>query len=383
MRRAWTIAIVLVGGLVLFLALRSQSDPTYNGSTISQWIDRAAPGGGPWIPGGERELDLAVSHLGARAIPVLVRKIGDERWLKQDKLFALQRHLPLSLQYSRLFQTLQRRVADDEMRAQARSFAAGRALASLGTNALPALPGLMRLFRGQNAVSFPGAYAAGEVLVRLGQPAFLEILKCLADPKFANPLFAVQLIGRMHRMQRLGDEGAAAVPLLCERLRPGNSALAVACADTLGELRAGPVLAVPALNEALTNALQSGDVSLSRKSAEALGQFGLSASNSVPVLCAALNSSDGITTEEAARALGRIRTGQDLAVPALLDYLRRNGSHHRRFAIEGLSGYRAAGPMVVGQLRAALQDEDHDTRAIAKQALERVTVSEPLPVQPR
>jgi HEAT repeat protein len=111
-----------------------------------------------------------------------------------------------------------------------------------------------------------------------------------------------------------------------------------------------------------------------------LGTFGVSASNAVPVLCVALKSTDGITTEEAARALGQIRAREDLAVPALIDYLKASGSRHHKFAIEGLSGYSTAVPQTIPLLQSALNDADHDTRAVAQQALARIGLYNKQPI---
>ena len=373
-RGAWVAITGLLACLAVFLALRPAADPSYQGKTLSEWIDRAASDGGAWGRRAPKALEQAVSHLGPRALPVLVRKIGDERWLKQYSLFKLQRRLPRFVLSSHFFATLERKVADDEMRAQSRSFVAARALASLGTNAEPALPELMRLLGKQNSFV---SYSAREALQGIGRPALPELLKCLSDPGFANLIAAVQLIGSI---QGLGEAAASAVPVLCNHLRQGDPDLARACADTLAQLHVSPELAVPALSETLTTAMQKTDVLLSRKCAEALGTFGASASNAVPVLCAAFKSTDGITTEEAARALGRIGAREDLAVPALVDYLKVSGSRHHKFAIEGLSGYNGALRQTVPLLQAALNDADHDTRAAAQQALARIGLSNKEPL---
>ena len=366
-----------LAGMALFLAARPAADPSYNGRTLSQWIDRAASGGGAW---GARapeviELDQAVSHLGRSALPVLVRKLGEEGWLSQVTFSKLQRRLPRRLQTSHLFLVLQRKVAEDETRAYARSSVAARALASLGTNAQPALPALMRLFRKQH--SYFVSYSAGEAIAGIGKPALPEVFRCLSDPGFAFPLAAVQLLGQM---RGVGEAAGPAVPILCQKLHQRDSTLATACAETLAELRASADRAVPALSETLITAVQETNVLLSRKCAEALGIFGITASNAVPALCFALKSIDGITTEEAARALGRIGARQDLAVPALIDYLKASGLRHHKYAIEGLSGYSEAAQQIRPLLRAAVSDEDHDTRAIARQALARIGLDDPEPV---
>jgi len=132
---------------------------------------------------------------------------------------------------------------------------------------------------------------------------------------------------------------------------------------------------VSALAEALTNAMEKSDVILSRKCAEALGKFGRGGGEAVPLLCAALKNSDGITTAEAARALGKIGVHSEVAVPALIEYLSA-GTVHRKYAIEGLLGYGEAARGAIPLLHDALQDEDHDTRAVAEETLQRLGQAE-------
>ena len=245
-----------------------------------------------------------------------------------------------------------------------------RALIVLGAAVKPAIPSLIQGFCYSH--NWYSRHLIGEVLGGLGADALPQLLQSFSDPKFSNYLAAVYVIGEM---RTVGDAGIAAVPVLCRYLQGNDESLGIACADTLGTLGVAPALAVPALVNALTNALQAGDVLLSRKCAEALGKFRGNSSNAVPVLCAALDSADGITTEEAARAVGQIGTDASIAVPALLKYLRRE-KRHRKYAIEGLSGYGAAAREAIPALQETLLHEDHDTRALAAELLLKLTQSQ-------
>jgi HEAT repeat protein len=247
-----------------------------------------------------------------------------------------------------------------------RASSAERALLFLKADIRPALPDLIRIFRSRSE-SF-GAYRAANVLAGLGKQAFPKVMETISDPHFSNYFAGATLLGRM---QDLGETGAAAVPFLCHHLKDGGGTLTMVCVGALGNLAAAPDEAVPVLVEALTNAMERSDVMLSRKCAEALARFGKRGGEAVGALCAALKSPDGIASAEAARALGKIGAHGEIAVPALIEYLSASPLH-RKYAIEGLLGYGAAVGDAIPLLRDALQDEDHDTRAVAQEALDRL-----------
>jgi HEAT repeat protein len=244
----------------------------------------------------------------------------------------------------------------------------------MGAQARPALPELMRVFRdpGQWSGMAQGGHRAGNVLSGLGKEALPQILDCFSEPQFTNGRVVI-LVDVIRHMPNVGEAGNRAVPILCDLLARNDPSLGPPCVEALGNLAAAPDLAVPAITTTLTNALAASDTTLSRKSAEALGKFGHDASNAVPVLCLALKSPDGITTEEAARALGKIGASSDMAVPALIEYLKQSTPKHRKYAIEGLAGYGDAAGEAASLIGEALQDEDHDTRSVARQALEQLT----------
>ena len=71
-------------------------------------------------------------------------------------------------------------------------------------------------------------------------------------------------------------------------------------------------------------------------------------------------------------ALGKIGAHGELAVPALISYLRDGGARHRKYAIEGLIPYGEAAREGIPLLREALDDPDHDSRALAQAALQKL-----------
>jgi hypothetical protein len=356
-------AACLLAAVGLYVALNWEAEPSYKGRRLTEWMDdtMVAPGTKPRAT--DREWEEAIKQMGSKAAPLLVKWLENRPGVAARAVFAIRDAAPLSLRYSRMMLWLARTV-EPAPRSDFRTFYAERALLLLHKDALPALPVLMRMFRSTERWS--GAYRAEGVLASLGTAAFPEVLKCASDPKFKNMESWVRVVGRM---RDLGPAATQVVPILCRLLKKDVN-LRSACIYALGDLGAMPELAVPALVGELTNALQVPDVFLSRKSAEALGKFNMQAGEAVPILCVALKSPDGITTEEAARALGRIGAKGDIAVPALSDYMRN--TRHRKYAVEGLAAYGAEAREAVPLIEDALSDGDHDTRELAKAALQRI-----------
>ena len=351
------------------------TEPSYKGRTLSEWLDASFT-----VPSNSRaelnrqEAEEAIQQMGSDAVPFLVKWLCDDPTIASRRLSKIQNHLPPSLQRSWIMVRLERKISAREMRAELRAWSAETALIRLGPAARPALTQLMRVFRDPRQWS-PGqtGYRAANVLSGLGKEALPQILQCFSDPQFTNGRIWI-LVDVIRRMSNLEGAGDRAVPILCDLLARNDPNLHQGCVEALGNLAAAPTLAVPALSATLTNALATPDIILSRKCAEALGKFGPNASNAVPVLCLALKSPDGITTEEAARTLGKIRAFGEVAVPALIQYLKESNAKHRKYAIEGLTGYGSAAAEATPLIRDALLDEDHDTRSVARQALEQLTL---------
>ncbi|HLH57469.1 MAG TPA: hypothetical protein VKY92_28070 [Verrucomicrobiae bacterium] len=354
-------AFLLLVGVVLVCLPRAE--PSYNGIQLSQWLDK----GGPMAAFSLRispEQETAIRHMGPDALPWLVNFIDAEPWFNSRRLLKILRFSPKWAQ-TRWGGRLMQKAQENEFRSQARAAAAANALRALGAAARPALPRLLEIYR--TRPDWIGAYRVPEVLAEFGPDVLPPVLAMMSDPGFSNKVSAIQLIGRM---RHLGTAAASAVPIVCDCLAQSDLSLQTASIDTLGALHARADISVPALVSALTNAVESSNVVVSRKCAESLGQFDSAASNSVPDLCYALRCSDGITSEEAARSLGRIRGLPDIAVPALIEYFNAENRRHCKYALEGLNGYGVVASPAAPLARQALADPDHDTRALAASFLQ-------------
>jgi HEAT repeat protein len=362
---------VLLAGLIIGgWMLRRFGQPSFQGKTLSEWLDRSGPNFGI----GSRALAderAAVRQMGPKTIPYLIDWFDDEPLFNSRSLTKVLRFLPARFVTPSISARLMQRAQDNELRYQLRAAAAADALGILGEQARPAIPGLIRVLRKQR--NWYSTSRAAEVLSKLGPVALPGLLNVLMDPTFSNQVTIVQLLGWMGNP---GPAGQPFVAILCGYLAGSDSRLQVASIETLGSFGLSPEQSVPALVNSLTNAIEKSDVTVARKSAEALGQFGTNASSGVPALCKAQENSDGITTEEAARALGHIGTAPELAVPALMTYFHAENTHHRKYAIEGLTGYGAAAREAVPLAREALTDPDHDTRALAAAFLQTVSTGQ-------
>ena len=363
--RSWIIVVAL---LITFVAtgllLRRNSEPSYKGTKLSEWLDQ----GGPMFAFSAKitpEQETAIRYMGPKALPFLVDWVDSEPWLNSRRLLQILKFIPASSQTSRWRGRLMQKAQDNELRAELRAAAAAKALHLLGSDARPAIPRLIETFRARR--QWYSTYRIGEVLEDFGPEALPGLLKMLSDPAFTNQIAVVEVIGRMHR---LGPAAFPAVPFLCGYLGQSDARLRMASVESLAALGVCPEQAVPTLVRTFTNAMANSEVMLARRCAEAIGQFHAGAAAAVPALCSALKDSDSITTEEAARALGRIGTGPELGIPALLEYLQGQDKRHRKYAIEGLTGYGAAARPAAPLLREVLLDGDHDTRELAAALLQ-------------
>ena len=121
--------------------------------------------------------------------------------------------------------------------------------------------------------------------------------------------------------------------------------------------------AVPALIQALIQALGDSDWAVRRAAAEALGDLG--DSQAVPPLIQALGDSGWDVRRAAAEALGAV--GDPQAIPALIKALGNDGGAVRSAAAEALGAI--GDPQAIPALIQALGDSDRDVRRAAAEAL--------------
>jgi len=118
---------------------------------------------------------------------------------------------------------------------------------------------------------------------------------------------------------------------------------------------------------ALIGALADSDAEVRGRAAEALGKFKGKARSAVPGLCARLKDTDSWVRNRACFSLGYI--GDERAVPALIDTLRKQGETERVAAICGLGLIGPEAGSASPYLRELSNNADKEIREAANEAL--------------
>jgi HEAT repeat protein len=233
-------------------------------------------------------------------------------------------------------------------------------LASYGTNAAPAVPGLVNWLESKNGYNAEAAaFALGEIRVRpnIGVPA---LTWAVTNVDSACRYAAVDALGSF------GPDARTAVPILVACLK--DPWVASVTARSLGQIRCEAATVVPALVDTLGVAERSGwPLPLGEWTADALGQFGPAAQTAVPVLMKCLDQ-EKAPVFEAARALRRIQAEPELVVSALTNSL-AGSPGLRNKALLGLGEFKDISPVALGAITNALADPDLFVRAGAETAL--------------
>ncbi len=171
-------------------------------------------------------------------------------------------------------------------------------LKGVGTNAIPAVPKLVRYVEsGQIDLSRNAARTLGRLGVspELAVPALMRALES-KDTLLVRT--AAEALGNF------GPAAESAVPMLAAALQNSDGFVQEASAQALGKIGRNPSVGVPPLITLLKQKQHT------RFAAEALGGFGGSASEAVPELTAALNDPDHMVRAAAEKALARIGSNQ-------------------------------------------------------------------------
>ncbi len=236
--------VVAVVG-VCFFCLRD-NEPSYNGRTLSEWLDECEELGFQEIADMPKLKDAvtAVRAIGTNALPRLLA------WEAKDESPSqkwLGRHIPSPLKQPWLEKLISGDAAHKNMIAEI-------GFQILGTNALPALPQLEERFtKGTNGTQVLGsAYA----MAYMGRNAFDFCLRT-AESGGTN-LHVRAAIVAIGQMNYLGTNAMRAMPVLLNAMKNTND-LRVARAATLSASGLGlmPERVLPAA----TNLFQLGDAS--------------------------------------------------------------------------------------------------------------------------
>lgn len=230
---------------VCFFCVR-ESEPSYNGRTLSEWIDEEQrmdfyrqyeQGAPPSVT--HQQVQSAVRAIGTNALPLLLQ------WLRAT-------NSSWKTTLARKTQTWPRWIQDNsalreltESDAPQKHVRARMGFQLLGTNALPALPQLLRIFK--SSTNPDEMYSAVATMTVLGAdtiPPLLNVLESGADVSHRE--YAIISLGAM---SNVGTNAASAIPVLLKIARDSHSphALAIAATRAVTSLGICPEQVVPFL----------------------------------------------------------------------------------------------------------------------------------------
>ena len=286
-------------------------------------------------------------------------------------------------------------VKDIESTDRQELFAAVTALESLGAEAKPAVPELIKIIERDKS---PARLAAIEILGTIGPdsaPAVPVLTKVLVHKDFHTQYFSLRTLAK------IGAESKSALPEMVNQLRTGLPTVRKNAATALGDLGAEVVHddAISALHEALGDKL----FPVREQASLALGKIGKRAEIALPELKELATNRTKSTCTAAAYAIWQITGDVDFSLPILLDEMHRTqnpmeamrtiGSmgaaakdaikpliemlkneeaELRMFAVDALGDIGPAAASAKEAIRPLLQDEEPDVRESAEKALKAI-----------
>jgi len=294
--------VAVVAGRFLFL--NHNTEPTYDGRPLSEWVVIAAPmNPSPYTQSEKEAATEAIRAIGTNAVPHLVEWIGYEpKGLR--KLMSLgYRMVPNRFQTnpSVLF------VAD---KPAIRALGAEESFSIFGPSAAPAIPALAQILRSTNSYdSTRGkAFAA---LAFIGPKAFPTMLGVVSNFSQRSDLWIT--IGPLMRLKR--HEFDQFLPAILPHLQSTNLPLALEVSKTLRDLSLDSELIAPAFARCLDDPRWE----VRAEAATSLMPMGWRAQAALPALVKALGDTNATVRSNAAAAINRIDPSalpEELRTPA-------------------------------------------------------------------
>jgi HEAT repeat protein len=206
---------------------------------------------------------------------------------------------------------------------------------------------------------FDGEIAAWS-LAAIGKDAVPSLIVLLNDPNPHLKQRAVEALGMV------GPSAEPAVQEIVNLLTDPAINVSRLAADALGHINKRPDIVIPALIAALSDS----DIGVRCSAAHSLGLFGIRATNSVPALLTSFADSDYRIREDASTALGKISpeiTAKQV-VPSLLHQLDDPNSS-RNGALIDLLQLNLEPDVMIPHLIKALDDSDANDKSIQMNAI--------------
>ena len=240
---------------------------------------------------------------------------------------------------------------------------AAKAIAAFGTNAAPAVPGLVEIL----STAHPDR--ASVICSVLG---WIHSM-----PQIAVPALAQQLRGPNDEVResavtalgQYGNEALPALPALAEiLLKSQDEILGLNAITTITNIHCPPESVIPILIQSLDHPGRH----VADRVAYELGTFGPSASNAVPVLIPRLTNQSVLVRRAAAKVLGDIGISPETVVPALTLALSDRRPDVRENAACSLGKFGTNANPAIAKLKELAANGDAQVKAAAVEALKKI-----------
>ena len=263
---AGILPVLLVVALCLMVWRRSGNEPRYQGKALSDWLDDAAYADASSLARGKAR--AAIQEIGTNALPHLLNLLEAPytdtdgsliQWIKN------QSWLP---------DRARDRMGDQSLH---RWKQAAEGFSALGTNAAPATPRLIHLAGIQihgGGLGTAGLYP----LEMIGTAAVEPLILSLTNSDRTEAGVQAMKLGAVYGLRMLKIERA--VPNLLRCFNDADAKVREEAIYTLALIQPPRATVI----ERLTQALHDPELAVSRAAVRALGGFGSSATNAVPVM---------------------------------------------------------------------------------------------------
>jgi hypothetical protein len=296
--RKWLLVTGIFGVVLVVIALLTRdSEPRYNGHSLSYWLDKYGQSN-PSVYSSGREEDPdpqaveAISRIGTNGLPLLLNRLHYEPNPARRALASTVRRAPEPLRPGWLMDWA---VSDP---AYSKAHDAASAFSVLGSAAKPAVPELVRMMNDRAATNSAGL--AQYALACIGEETLPFLVAVLEDRNALNRRNAALWIGTL---PQLCTNAAPAIPTLVRCLQDRDPQVQWTAAMALGRASLQPDLVVPAL----VAACQTPAAPVVRlRCISALGDFGPRARSAEACLVAALSDPEKNIRRAATNSLRRV-----------------------------------------------------------------------------
>jgi HEAT repeat protein len=296
-RQRLLLGTILIGAIVIgcVLFFSGNSEPTYNGRPLSEWVVIAARmSPSPYTQSEKEAATEAIQAIGTNALPHLVEWLGYEPKGLRRVLFLNFRKVPNRFQTNpAVYYVAYRPVI--------RVLGAEESFSILGPSAAPAIPALTQMLRSTNS-SNGTRQRALSALAFIGPDAFPTVLGVVSNISQLSDLSIT--MGPLTRLKR--HEFDKMLPALLPHLQSTNLPLALQVINYLGNMWSDSELVVPAY----TRCLEDPRWEIRAAAASSLRPLGWSrAQAALPALVKALGDTNATVRSNAAAAIRMINPG--------------------------------------------------------------------------